>query len=262
MNEDIHNGDENFKKAYRNMEEAPSPEVWGKISARLDNTDAVYYRNRLVMWKRIACILLLLIGSACAYEMFFNKKDNSVAKAVIENNVQKPGSETTMTEELSKDSSLVSQPPESRPSNKINSFSDAKNNLHNSLDHSRHLYRQNWNVHERESVDAAQNMNLTNRKATLQNSNNSLKDQPYIDQPVFTTREQSKPGDTAAKNSIHDMNATPEALNEPHPGNKDTINSFSASENIADKQHHSKPTTKAAQSISLKQFSRYWTITP
>ena len=116
MNEDIHNGDENFKKAYRNMEEAPSPEVWGKISARLDNTDAVYYRNRLVMWKRIACILLLLIGSACAYEMFFNKKDNSVAKAVIENNVQKPGSETTMTEELSKDSSLVSQPSESRPS--------------------------------------------------------------------------------------------------------------------------------------------------
>jgi hypothetical protein len=48
------------------------------------------------VWKRIACILLLLAGSAGAYEIFFNKKDNSVAKAVVENNVHKPGSETTI----------------------------------------------------------------------------------------------------------------------------------------------------------------------
>jgi hypothetical protein len=64
MNEDIHNGEESFKKPTGTRRESPSPEVWEKISARLDNIDTVYYRNKFVAWKRIACILLLLAGSA------------------------------------------------------------------------------------------------------------------------------------------------------------------------------------------------------
>src|SRR5437762_747640 len=103
MNEGIHNGEKSFKKAYRHMEESPSPEVWEKINARLDNIDAVYYRARFVAWKRIACILLLMAGSAGAYKMFLTNtnKDNSVTKVVFKNNVHKRDSEATISKRLS-----------------------------------------------------------------------------------------------------------------------------------------------------------------
>ena len=256
MNEDIHNGEESFKKAYQNMEESPSPEVWEKISARLDDLDSVYYRNRFVAWKRIACILLLLAGSAGAYEIFFNSKDNSAAKAVMENNVPEPGSEAIT------DSNLIIPQQQSQPSNRINSFDNAKNDLHDSLNHNDNINQQHLNVQELESVDPAQNMSLANRKVTVQDSSNSLKDQPYVDQPGLFIHEQRNPGDTTTKNSIDEMNTTAETLSEKYLENKDTANLFAASKNVSGKQQQSQMTTKTAKTISLKQFNRYWTITP
>jgi hypothetical protein len=261
MNEDIHNGEESFKKAYRHMEESPSPEVWEKISARLDNIDSVYNRNRFVIWKRIACIVLLLASSAGAYEIFFNHKDNSVTKVVFENNAHNPGGEAN-TEQLSTDSSVIVQQQKSQPLNKIHSFSDTRNDLNSSFDHNRHLYRLHLNDHEKKGIDSIQNMGLANKLVTLQDNSNLLKDQPYIDQPGLPTLKQSKVDEVPTKNSINEINTTVETMDEKHPGNKDTADLFAASKNIFDKQQYSKQARKAAQSISLKQFNRYWTLTP
>src|SRR5215831_8291103 len=104
MNENIHN-EESFKKAYRELEESPSPEVWDKISARLDNIDSVHHGRRFVAWMRVACVLLLLAGGAGAYEIF-NHKNDSAVKTASKDTVHQPGSEVTISEQLSTDSSI------------------------------------------------------------------------------------------------------------------------------------------------------------
>src|SRR4051812_45878503 len=71
MSEDIHNDDELFRKAYNNYEEEPSPEAWEKLNARLDQKDAILYRAKFTWWKRIAVVLIFLLGTALAYELFF-----------------------------------------------------------------------------------------------------------------------------------------------------------------------------------------------
>ena len=70
MSENIHNDDELYRKAYNNFEEEPSPEVWDKLNARLDQKDATLYRAKFTCGS-VAVVLIFLLGSALAYEVFF-----------------------------------------------------------------------------------------------------------------------------------------------------------------------------------------------
>jgi hypothetical protein len=90
-------------------------------------------------------------------------------------------------------------------------------------------------------------MGLANKQIILQDSSNSLKDQPYIDQPGLLTREQPKTGEATTKNSIMGINATAQTLSENHLMNKDQPIHSAASKNISGKQQHSKIPQRSEQ---------------
>jgi hypothetical protein len=62
MNKDLHNIEEYFKAAYKQLSEDPSPEVWEKINAGLDKKDAAAYKRRSKRWKQVAIFSLLLLS--------------------------------------------------------------------------------------------------------------------------------------------------------------------------------------------------------
>jgi len=119
------------------------------------------------------------------------------------------------------------------------------------------LYQQHLNVREKKDVNSIQNMSLANDQAPLQNNSVAFKDQS-----VFSTPEQPKPSGTGAKTSIPSMNTTAEILDEKQLINNGATHLFTPSENISGKTQQSKTTEKSVQTISLKQFNRYWSITP
>src|SRR6478752_876168 len=100
MSENIHNDDELFRKAYNNFEEEPSPEVWDKLNARLDQKDAIVYRSKFIWWKRIAVVLIFLLGTAVAYEVFF-KSGNSFPTTTAEQEQLKPATDSTLQQQPS-----------------------------------------------------------------------------------------------------------------------------------------------------------------
>src|SRR3954469_5422345 len=95
MSENIHNDDELYRKAYNNFEEEPSPEVWEKLNARLDQKDATLYRAKFTWWKRIAVVLIFLLGTALAYELFF-KPDSSASIPTAEKNQLKSATDSAL----------------------------------------------------------------------------------------------------------------------------------------------------------------------
>jgi len=62
MNKDLHNIEEYFKAAYKQLSEDPSPEVWEKINAGLDKKDAASYKRKSRRWKQVAIFSLLLLS--------------------------------------------------------------------------------------------------------------------------------------------------------------------------------------------------------
>src|SRR3954470_23482561 len=95
MSENIHNDDELYRKAYNNFEEEPSPGVWDKLNARLDQKDATLYRAKFIWWKRIAVILIFLLGTAVAYELIF-KPGNSSSTPTAEQEKLTPATDSTL----------------------------------------------------------------------------------------------------------------------------------------------------------------------
>src|ERR1700712_6038632 len=96
MNENIHNEDEYFKRAYQQSEEEPSPEVWNKINAALDKREAVYYRKKFTAWRFAACLILLLSGSIALYYTFLeNDKGTSIAINTSKANNKRPADTQT-----------------------------------------------------------------------------------------------------------------------------------------------------------------------
>lgn len=69
MSKNLHDTDDFFKNAYDHYGEDPSAEVWDKLKATLDEQDADKYKRKFVGWKRVAVILLILIGGVAAYEL-------------------------------------------------------------------------------------------------------------------------------------------------------------------------------------------------
>jgi hypothetical protein len=95
MSENIHNDDELYRKAYNNFEEEPSPGVWDKLNARLDQKDATLYRAKFTLWKRIAVVLIFLLGTALAYELFF-KPGNTSSNPTAEDKQVKPAADSIL----------------------------------------------------------------------------------------------------------------------------------------------------------------------
>jgi len=95
MSENIHNDDELYRKAYDNFEEEPSTDVWEKLNARLDQKDATLYRAKFIWWKRIAVVLIFLLGTAVAYELIF-KPGNSSSTPTAEQEKLTPATDSTL----------------------------------------------------------------------------------------------------------------------------------------------------------------------
>lgn len=68
MNKDLHNINSLFNSAYKQFEEEPSADVWEKINGGLDKKDAESYKRRLIFWKRVSIVLLLLLTGFILYE--------------------------------------------------------------------------------------------------------------------------------------------------------------------------------------------------
>src|SRR4051794_19851953 len=123
MSENIHNDDELYRKAYNDFEEEPSPEAWEKLNARLDQKDAILYRAKFTWWKRIAVVLIFLLGTALAYELFFKPGSSSSTPTADEKQL-KPAADST----LQQPSSNQIQ----HPNNTSDSLSQAEESAHSS----------------------------------------------------------------------------------------------------------------------------------
>jgi len=72
--------DENFRSAYQEFADDPSPSVWEKINAGLDKKDAESYRKRSGTWKKVAIVSLLLLVGLILYESGILKTSFSHSK--------------------------------------------------------------------------------------------------------------------------------------------------------------------------------------
>lgn len=68
MNKDLHDTDDFFKSAYQQFEDTPSPGVWEKINAGLDKQAANDNKNKFLVWRRSAVVLLLLFTSFILFD--------------------------------------------------------------------------------------------------------------------------------------------------------------------------------------------------
>src|SRR5947209_2144297 len=68
MTRDLHDMDENFRSAYQEFADDPSPHVLEKINAGLDKKDAASYKKRSRNWKRVAILSILLLAGFILYE--------------------------------------------------------------------------------------------------------------------------------------------------------------------------------------------------
>src|SRR5580704_9067842 len=68
MSKNLHDMDENFRSAYQEFADDPSPRAWEKINAALDKKDAESYRKRSGNWKKVAIVSLLLLVGFILYE--------------------------------------------------------------------------------------------------------------------------------------------------------------------------------------------------
>jgi hypothetical protein len=83
MDPNLQNINEVFNRAYHSYEEDPSAAAWEKLSSSLDKEDTERYKRRFIGWKRIAVVLIFLLGGVMIYEtsvVLKRKKDNEIVK--------------------------------------------------------------------------------------------------------------------------------------------------------------------------------------
>lgn len=81
MDKNLQNTDDIFKKAYQQYEEKPSADAWEKLNALLDKENKPQYKKRVIGWKLIAAMLLLLSGGIVfIYEFRKSKSENDLVK--------------------------------------------------------------------------------------------------------------------------------------------------------------------------------------
>ena len=68
MNKDLHDIDDLFRSALENYYEMPSASVKESLFAQLDKKDAENYKIRSLVWKRVAIVLVFVLGGFVMYE--------------------------------------------------------------------------------------------------------------------------------------------------------------------------------------------------
>ena len=83
MDENLHNVDDIFNRAYKDFEDEPSDGLWNKLQSGLDRKDAEKYRRRFIIWKSAAILLLIVLSGVIIYTSFYknipgNEKTNNL----------------------------------------------------------------------------------------------------------------------------------------------------------------------------------------
>ena len=237
MSEDLHNEDEYFRKAYRKTEEEPSPAVWEKISAGLDNADAVYYRSKFATWKRIACVLFLLLGGAVIYQIFFTGKNAAVPKAVVQHKTLMPDSSAISFNQNIKDNHITLQQQE-----KLSGNNSSFNN-------------KTVNKSFITTQQPEQTVMPVNHDSFIEQN------QPPANQSSLLADQSLAKTQVEAKDSSKMVNDNAGKLNDIHQLNTDSLQESFA---ISDKKIARDLTSKmsASKSKTSKGFKSYFTITP
>ncbi len=92
MDEDLHNVEDLFYSALDDNEETPSQDVWSRVEKRLDKDNIISIKKKYTNLKRIAILLLLLLGISI-YEM--NTIHNSTNLSKNNNSDSKNQQKTT-----------------------------------------------------------------------------------------------------------------------------------------------------------------------
>ncbi len=245
MSKDGHNEDEYFRKAYRQAEEQPSPEVWEKINAGLDNADAVYFRNKFVVWKRIACILLLLLSSLVIYHIF-SIGDNTVTKIVASHAPGKIDSNTTSIEKNINDSSVTFQ-----EGKLFDSVKNARQSYNNNI--RQYSYTQQHRITINKLQPPEQRLIASDSGRFLNREEKS-----NVDEPSLLFNRPSKNAEVNTKDSSNSSYNTAEVLNNKQD---DSSHQLLIANNTANKEELA-TSKQLSKSKNSKNFKPYFTITP
>ena len=253
MDEDIHNEDDYFKQAYQNSREEPSPEVWKKINARLDKIEATNYSNKRIGWKRIACVLLLIISSAGAYEWFAAKTKSAAKAGFIKNNKQ--ANKAAVQQPSVTHKSIAQEEDKNKSSNTIHSFYNDKLYSKNKSEvYSSRNYHQHSN-----SQMAATNGNQKEAPDENTTVNNG---QPILQQKQTDLNQSTQLNSSFNNNALHQPDKAVEIWGKNKEVITDTTSALSIANNTLRATHDSITTAQAAKTMVAHTFKKYWTIMP
>lgn len=237
MSEDLHKDDEYFEKAYRQTKAEPSPAVWEKISAGLDNADAINYRRKFIAWKFIAYALVFLLSGTAIYFVFFSDRNSSVEKAVLTNEKVITDSNTTVfSSDVASDSITFQQ------DKKLIAGEQSFNNK-------QHIKEANTKAYL-----------FTQQLPQVGSSDFRNPDLSPVDQPA-SLQDQPLTTNLIDKDSSAIAHANTEQLNDIHDPVIDPIRQ-SLITNNKEKDQQLSPNKTLAKSQAHKNFKSYFTITP
>ena len=83
MDENLHDMDDIFSRAYKDFEDEPSDGLWNKLEASLDHKDAKKYKRRFIIWKSVAILLLIVLSGILIHKSFYNSIPGNVNRKSI-----------------------------------------------------------------------------------------------------------------------------------------------------------------------------------
>ena len=277
MNEDLHSEDEPFKKAYEHSEESPSSNVWDNINAELDRQDAIYYRRRMITWKRVACLLLLLSGGYAVYKNFIIKNE-VLLPVVYKSKSVKQDTQTIIYPSLHPKNSFTRQEDNGNSTTRKEDH-DKQNIRHTIPFHRNHHPDNNNNTESLAVIEVQHDKKIPESKLTIQQKislSSSLaikKGKPDSNHSNRTFHNQTEslqisnfPVDATKNNSIVDNNnqQTETTIEGSHQHemslqkDKDSIVL-----NSTDSAKHDLPTSQLAKRIKVHpSFIPKWSFTP
>jgi hypothetical protein len=171
MDKNLHNIDEIFNEAHKHFEEQPSNAVWEKLQASLDKQNADKYKRQTKEWKRIAILLILLLGSFIIYEILIITRQKEISKNHLstKTKAEKNNTSKVNTKSLNNDNSK-------QETNKKNIMKE-KNLSETTLD----KHKRNNSKYDNDHSDS-KNMNSLKNPNLHDKSNISLKNKIYGEQ--------------------------------------------------------------------------------
>ncbi len=183
MDENLHDIEDLFHSALNDDEEAPSQKAWEEIDKRLDKESVVSIKKKYTALKRIAILLLLLLGIS-VYEM--NRINNR--NILAENN--KRASQSQKKSEQSKDKIIresegvtAKKSGDLEDLNNSNSIvrenrfpADSFNNANQKTGNEDHTSAYNKrDIHEKYTVQKSQSKNINQKNQSVFNSSKKVK---------------------------------------------------------------------------------------